>query len=90
MSQGPSGGISAPPTVEAGSPIPVDVQLEGVGSVTVTTLTGSDGTISVPVGEDGSVLIPPNPNWHAGSIILITTADPPYVTVIVELVPPSE
>ncbi len=90
MMQG-EGGLKAPPTVEAGSPIPVDVQLEGVTEVIVTTGGAGGGKpVSYPVGPDGKASIPSDPSWTGSTIVYISTGQPPYQAIIVEIVPQGE
>lgn len=90
MMQG-AGGLKAPPTVELGSPIPVDIQLEGVTEILVTTGDSNGGKpVPYPVGPDGKVNIPPDPAWTDTTIVFVSTGQPPYQAIIIEIVPQGE
>lgn len=89
--QGGSGGIKGPQTVEEGQPIPVDIQVDGATEVIVVTGGNSNERAkSFPIGPDRKVNIPPQPSWRAGTLVYITVATPPYVTIVVEIVPQGE
>jgi hypothetical protein len=88
---GGNGGIRAPATVEQGLPIPVDVQNEGATEIIVVVGGNSnEKPQSIPVGPDRRPSIPPSPSWTPGTLIYISTATPPFVTIVVEITPAGE
>lgn len=81
-------GLKAPADVPAGTPIPVQVQVEGATEIVAT---GSDGVSTpIPVGPDGTASVPTNPAWPPGSTVTITLRDSPFASVVVEIAPPGD
>ena len=85
-----SPGLRGPAQSEQGQSIPVEVSVEGVDHVIVTTGQPGAKPIKIPVGPGGKVNIPHRPEWTSGTILHIHTNTVPVKGIVVEIIPSSD
>lgn len=83
-------GLRGPQAAEEGQPIPVEVGVEGVDHLIVTTGQPGSQPQKFPVGPGGKAWIPPQPGWNAGTVLVIFTNTTPVKGIFVEIITPLE